>query len=457
MGKDKTTGITCSLEGEQLNFMDNPFTIAFNLFMVVFLVFLNGFFVATEFAIVKVRGTRIAQLTSEGNKRARTAEKVIQHLDAYLSATQLGITLASLGLGWIGEPAIARLLEPLFADLLPPVLLHTVSFVIAFSIITFLHIVLGELAPKSLAIRRAEKTTLWTARPLALFYKLFYPLIYVLNGTANRLLTWVGIEPVNETQQGHTEEEIRMLVAQSHKSGMIDKTELTLFDNVFEFADRIASEIMVPRIDMLCLYTTDSFEDNYRTMIDHMHSRYPLCGEDKDDIIGIVLTKEVFHALIEEKSEPDLASLARPAVLVPETLEVKDILQTLQKNRSEMAIVVDEYGGTAGLVTTEDIIEEIVGEIQDEFDDERPFYQKEGEETSIDARLLIEEVNDYFHLDIDDPDNKTIGGWIFSQLEQVPSVGDEVDYGNFVFRVTETDQHSITRLSVREKVDKTRR
>lgn len=268
---------------------------------------------------------------------------------------------------------------------------------------------------------------------------------------------WVGIEPVNETQQGHTEEEIRMLVAQSHKSGMIDKTELTLFDNVFEFADRIASEIMVPRIDMLCLYTTDSFEDNYRTMIDHMHSRYPLCGEDKDDIIGIVLTKEVFHALIEEKSEPDLASLARPAVLVPETLEVKDILQTLQKNRSEMAIVVDEYGGTAGLVTTEDIIEEIVGEIQDEFDDERPFYQKEGEETSIDARLLIEEVNDYFHLDIDDPDNKTIGGWIFSQLEQVPSVGDEVNYGNFVFRVTETDQHSITRLSVREKVDKTRR
>lgn len=439
------------LEGSRLDFMDNPFMIVFNLFMVVFLVFLNGFFVAAEFAIVKVRGTRIAQLRTEGNKRAKTAEKVITHLDAYLSATQLGITLASLGLGWIGEPAIARLLEPLFADLLPPLLLHTISFAIAFSIITFLHIVIGELAPKSLAIRRAEMTTLWTARPLALFYKIFYPVIYVLNGTANRLLKWVGIEPTTESQHAHTEEEIRMLMAQSHKSGIIDKAELTLFDNVFEFTDRIAREIMVPRIDIYCLYTTDSFEENYRTILSEMHSRYPLCGEDKDDVIGIVLTKEIFRAVIEEGGDPDLTSLARPAVLVPETLEVKDILQTLQKNRSEMAIVVDEYGGTAGIVTTEDIIEEIVGEIQDEFDDERPFYQKEGEETSIDARLLIEEVNDHFDLDIHDPDNKTIGGWIFSQLEQVPTIGDEVQYGGFVFRVSEIDHRSISRLSVKEK------
>lgn len=425
--------------------------IVINLFMVVLLVLLNGFFVAAEFAIVKVRGTRITQLRTEGNKRAKTAEKVIKHLDAYLSATQLGITLASLGLGWIGEPAIAKLLELFLDDLLPPVLLHTISFVIAFSIITFLHIVIGELAPKSLAIRRSEKTTLWTAGPLALFYKVFYPVIYVLNGVANRLLKWFGIEPVNESQQAHTEDEIRMLMAQSHKSGMIDKAELTLFDNVFEFTDRIASEIMVPRVDIYCLYTTDSFEENYHTILNEMHSRYPLCGEDKDDIIGIVLTKEIFRAIIEGDGEPDLKSLARPAVLVPETLEVKDILQTLQKSRSEMAIVVDEYGGTAGIVTTEDIIEEIVGEIQDEFDDERPFFQKEGDETSIDARLLIEEVNDHFNLDIQDSDNKTIGGWIFSQLEQVPSVGDEVDYGGFVFRVTEIDQRSISRLGVKAK------
>lgn len=434
-----------------MDLWDNPLIIVFNLLMVLLLVFLNGFFVAAEFAIVKVRTTRIAQLTSEGHKRAKTAGKVVRDLDAYLSATQLGITLASLGLGWIGEPAIARILEPLLADLLPPVLLHTVSFAVAFSIITFLHIVIGELAPKSLAIQRAEKTALWTATPLSLFYKLFYPVITVLNGTAIWLLKAIGIEPVNESQHAHTEDEIRMLMAQSHKSGIIDKAELALFDNVFEFTDRIAREIMVPRIDMHCLFITESFAENYRTVTEKMHSRYPLCGEDKDDIIGIVHTKDIFRTMIGNESEPDLAALARPAVLVPETLEVKDILQTLQKNRSEMAIVVDEYGGTAGLVTTEDIIEEIVGEIQDEFDDERPFYQKEGDVTSIDARLLIEEVNDYFQLDIDDPDNNTIGGWVFSQLEQVPSIGDEVDYGNYVFRVTEIDQRSISRLAVKAK------
>lgn len=438
-----------------MEYWNHPFLIIFNLFVVLLLVFINGFFVAAEFAIVKVRATRISQLKTEGNKKAKTVEKVIKKLDTYLSATQVGITLASLGLGWIGEPAVAQMLKPLLNNVMPPVVLRTVSFVIAFSIITFLHIVLGELAPKSLAIRRAEKTALWTARPLSLFYNVFYPAIFVLNSTANTLLKWIGIEPVTESQQVHTEEEIRMLMTQSHKSGLIDQTELALFDNVFDFTERIASEIMVPRIDLSCLYTSHSFSENYRTIARQMYSRYPLCGEDKDDIIGIVHTKDIFKALIEshDGETPKLASLARPPLFVPETLDLKDTLQTLQKNRSEMAVVVDEYGGTAGIVTTEDIIEEIVGEIQDEFDDERPFFQREGDYTSIDARLLIEEVNEHFKLNIDDPDNKTIGGWVFSKLEKVPSVGDEVTFDKFVFRVTETDQHSISRLSVRPKPD----
>lgn len=417
--------------------------------MVILLVLMNGFFVASEFAIVKVRNTRIAQLKAQGNKKAHLAEKVIHRLDAHLSATQLGITLASLGLGWIGEPAVARLLEPALSHVIPPFLLHTVSFAIAFAIITFLHIVLGELAPKSLAIQRAETVTLHAARPLSLFYKIFYPAIYVLNGTANYLLRLFGIQPMTEGQQAHTEDEIRMLMAQSEKSGMIDKAELTLFDNVFEFTERVAREIMVPRIDMVCLYIGDSFEDNYRTIIKHMHSRYPLCKEDKDDIVGIVHTKEILRALIEGSDEPDLSSMARPAVLVPETMELKDILQTLQKNRSEMAVVIDEYGGTAGIVTTEDIVEEIVGEIQDEYDDERPFFQKRGEDVSIDPRLLIEDVNEYFQIDIEDPDNDTIGGWFFSQLEKMPEVGDQVTYGDFVFQVSETENRSITRMTVK--------
>lgn len=431
--------------------MEGFIATVFNLLLVSALVLLNGFFVAAEFAIVKVRSTRITMLREKGNRRAPIAEKVLSNLDAYLSATQLGITLASLGLGWIGEPAVARLIEPLLVPLgIPDWLVHTVSFVIAFSFITFLHIVLGEMAPKSLAIRRAEQTALMTAAPLHWFYKLFYPFIFLLNGAANLILRWLGVEMVPEQQQVHNEEEIRMLVAQSHKSGIIDQTELALFDKIFEFADRVAREVMVPRVDMVCLYTNNSFEQNLNIIKESQYTRYPLCGKDKDDIRGIVHVREVYELLAEGKT-PDLTRMARPAILIPETVEIKDALRILQKNRTGMAIVIDEYGGTAGLLTTEDIVEEIVGEIQDEFDDERPFFQTVGEGTSIDARLLIEEVNDYFGTDIQDPDNDTIGGWVFSQLKEVPRIGDEVEHDGWVFTVREIDHRSVTRLLVKPK------
>ncbi|SMO61780.1 hemolysin family protein [Melghirimyces algeriensis] len=425
--------------------------IVWNLFLVGFLVFLNGFFVASEFAIVKVRATRIKQLREEGNRRAKIAEKVIANMDAYLSATQLGITLASLGLGWVGEPAIAHLMvEPALTLLpfnVPEWLQSTLSLGIAFAIITFLHIVLGEMAPKSLAIRRSEGTTIWTARYLDWFYRGFYPFIWTLNGAANKILSWLGIELDPEQQQAHTEEEIRMLVAQSHKSGHIDQTELSLFDNVFEFTDRVAREIMVPRVDIICLYTEDSLEENLNTIRDARHTRFPLCKEDKDNIIGIVHIRHIYEKLLSNET-PNLADLTQPVIRVPETMEIKDVLRILQQKRSEMAIVVDEYGGTAGIVTTEDIIEEIFGEIQDEFDDERPFFQKSGHETSIDARLLIEEVNEYFQTDIVDPNNDTIGGWIFSQLNEVPKIGDKVRHQDLQFKVQEMDHHSVERLLV---------
>jgi len=402
---------------------------------------------AAEFAIVKVRSTRIAQLK---NRRGKIAQKVLANLDAYLSATQLGITLASLGLGWIGEPAIARMLEPLLSYFgLPDWLIHTVAFAIAFSIITFLHIVLGEMAPKSLAIRKAEAVTLWTSAPLDWFYRLFKPFIFILNGAANLILKLLGIE-MSETQQAHTEEEIRMLIAQSHKSGMIDQTELALFDNIFDFTERVAREVMVPRVNMKCVYRDKPFEENLKVMKETHHTRFPLCGIDKDDILGIVHIRDVYEQLSEGKT-PSLTDLARPAVLVPETMELKDILRNLQRNRVGMAIVVDEFGGTSGLVTTEDIIEEIVGEIQDEFDNEKPFFLQKGRETSIDPHLLIEEVNEYFQIDIDDPDNDTIGGWLFSRLEKVPEVGDEVAYGDLIFRVQEMDNRRITRILVKPR------
>jgi CBS domain containing-hemolysin-like protein len=405
---------------------------------------LNGFFVAAEFAIVKVRSTQIAKIES---RRGRVAQKVLANLDAYLSATQLGITLASLSLGWIGEPAIAELLSPFLTYVgAPNWLIHTVAAVVGFNLITFMHIVLGEMAPKSIAIRKAETITLWTAGPLNWFYRLFKPFIFVLNTAANLTLKFFGIE-FNETQQAHTEEEIRMLIAQSHKSGVIDKTELTLFDNVFDFTERVAREVMVPRVKMICLYEGKSFEENFEIIKNTHHTRFPLCGRDKDDIRGIIHIRDVYDKL-SEGTTPDLTALARPVTVVPETMELKDILVNLQKNKAGMAIVVDEYGGTSGLVTTEDIIEEIFGEIQDEFDNERPQIQKNGEETSIDSSLLIEDVNEYFQINIEDPDNDTIGGWLFSKLEKVPKVGDQVSFGNWLFTVQEVDQLRISRILV---------
>jgi CBS domain containing-hemolysin-like protein len=430
----------------------DPFWLVLQLAFVFFLVLLNGFFVASEFAMVRVRTTRIAQLNQEGNFRAKTAQKVLLNLEAYLSAIQLGITLASLGLGWVGESVISQLLRPIlsFFDLSTYVL-HIVSGIIAFSLITFLHIVLGEMAPKSLAIRKAEATTLVVARPIHIFFMIFRPAIWLLNNSANTILRWLSVPLERDHQQAHTEEEIRMLVEQSHKSGMIDQAELSLFDNIFEFTDRVGREVMVPRVNMICIYIEDSLESNIDIIKESQFTRFPLCGKDKDDIIGIVHIRDVYERIIQAE-DFQLTEIARPAILVPETMEIKDILQTLQKNKTEMAIVVDEYGGTSGLVTLEDIIEEIVGEIQDEFDDERPpFFQQKGVETSVDARLLIEEVNDYFHTDIDDDDNDTIGGWVFSRLQEVPKVGKIVEYDGLTFTVQEMDHNSVTRLTVVKK------
>jgi CBS domain containing-hemolysin-like protein len=416
----------------------------FYLLLVFAFVLMNGFFVAAEFAIVKVRSTRIAQIHSQ---RGKMAQNVLAHLDAYLSATQLGITLASLGLGWVGEPAVARLLGVVFRFFhLPEWLVHPVSFAVAFTIITFLHIVLGEMAPKSIAIRKAEEVTLRTATSLHWFYRIFKPFIYILNQAANLVLRLMGIE-MTEPQQAHTEEEIRMLIAQSHQSGVIDQTELTLFDNVFDFTDRVVREVMVPRVKMVCLYVYDSFAENMETIKNAHFTRFPLCGEDKDDVRGIVHIRDVYEHLLAGET-PDLEKLVRPMIVVPETMELKDLLRELQRNKIGMAIVVDEYGGTSGLVTTEDIIEEIFGEIQDEFDDERPFFQKGKEGVSIEAGLLIDNVNDYFQIHIEDEDNDTIGGWLFSQLDKVPKTGDEVKFGDFVFKVEEMDQLRISRILV---------
>ncbi|WP_391572238.1 hemolysin family protein [Cohnella sp.] len=422
--------------------------------LIFVLVFLNGFFVAAEFAMVKARGSKIDTLVQEGHKRATAASHLIGHLDAYLSACQLGITLTSLGLGWIGEPAIARMLEPMFQAVhLNENLVHPLSFIIGFSFITVLHIVLGELMPKSVAIRKAETITLLTAGPMIFFRKVMSPFIWLLNGTAGMLLKPFGIDVKEDTSTAHTEEEIRILVQESHKSGLIDNTELTLMDNIFDFSETNAREIMIPRTEMSCLYGNLSFQENRAIALREMHTRYPVCERDKDNIIGFVHIKDLLK--VPDNAILDIRDLLRPMTTVPESMPISALLKLMQKKKTQIAILIDEYGGTSGLVTLEDIMEEIVGEIQDEFDEERPDVEPREDNTySINGMMLIEEVNSFFGLDLPTDDYDTIGGWIYSQIENPPKKNQfVVAEEGFRFTIEETDHLRISRILVRKETD----
>ncbi|WP_279388267.1 hemolysin family protein [Tumebacillus sp. BK434] len=421
----------------------------FNLFLVVFLVFLNGFFVAAEFAMVKIRESRIQQLVMEGNKRALVAQKLVSNLDAYLSACQLGITLASLGLGWIGEPAIAHLIEgPLSQIGVPAIAIHTVAFIIAFAIITFLHIVLGELAPKSIAIQKSEGTVLNIATPLIWFHKIMYPFIWVLNGTANWLLKLIGLEPASEAEAAHTEDEIRILVSQSHRSGLIDQTEKVLFENVFDFASRIARDIMVPRIDIVAVSVDDTLEEILAKVEEEQLTRYPVIDGDKDNIIGFLNLKDLFIKF-KRGEQFELRRMLRKVTFISESTEISSVMKQMQKNRSQLAIVVDEYGGTAGMITMEDIIEELVGEIQDEYDNEQPpivYLPEQG--YSVEGRLILEEVQDLLGTKIEHEEVDTLSGLIYTLLGKEPKVGDTVQYEGFEFKIEKMESHRIVRVKI---------
>jgi CBS domain containing-hemolysin-like protein len=366
-----------------------------------------------------------------------------------LSACRLGITLASLGLGWIGAPAIARILEPLFTLMnMSYKLSYPLSFIIGFSFISLLHIVIGELAPKSVAISKAEFVTMWAAAPLIFFRKMMRPFSWIVNSIAAILLKPFGIDTSEVSSTAHSEEEIRILVKESHKNGLIDKTELTLMDNIFEFAETNAREIMIPRTEMSCLYGNLSFEENKSIALREMHTRYPVCDKDKDNIIGFVHIKDLLK--VSDSSILDIREVMRPMTTVPESMPISALLKLLQKRKSQIAILIDEYGGTSGMVTLEDIMEEIVGEIQDEFDEERPDVEKRDESTySINGMMLIEEVNNFFGLDLSTDDYDTIGGWIYSQIENPPMKSQYVQSEQgFRFTIEETDHMRISRITV---------
>ncbi len=425
-------------------------SIGLKLLLVCLLVFMNGFFVAAEFAIVKIRSTRLDLLVQQGNRRARYAKLLTEHMDASLSVTQLGITLASLGLGWAGEPAVSALLEPVFRFFaLEPAYCHSLSLILGFSIITALHIVMGELAPKSMAIQKVEPVILSIAIPMILFQRLMYPAVWLLNHVANWAIRMLGFEPAAEEDAAHTEDEIRILMEESHKHGYIDKTELLFVDNVLDFSDRSVREIMIPRTDMVCLYLEDDIDDNIAITLDNQLTRYPICHEDKDHVVGFLHIKDLLRTLYEGK-RPDIAALAREVPFVPETMLIGNLLKTMQKHRVQLAIVVDEYGGTAGMVTIEDILEEIVGEIQDEFDEERPAVEKSGEGLySVDGKLLLTDLEDFLKIKIEADDVDTLGGWLATRVDTPPQVGQKTTYGDDAFFVEEIENVRIVRVLIK--------
>ncbi|HZK83433.1 MAG TPA: hemolysin family protein [Desulfosporosinus sp.] len=417
------------------------------------LVGINGVFVAAEFSMVKVRKTRLAELAENGSRKAQAALDVASQLDAYLSACQLGITLASLGLGWLGEPAIASLIEPLFMSFGDKSLIytHSIAVAIAFIIISFLHIVLGELVPKSLAIQSAESIALATAGPLKAFYFLLYPVIWALNHIANLVLHIMGIEPANEADLSHSEEELRMLVDASQKHGYLDKMEGKLLDNVFEFSDRIANEVMIPRQDMVCIFIEDTFEEILEVVKKYGHTRYLLCDDDKDNVVGLVHMRDIIR-LQEQTGAKDITDIKRDILAVPEGMPISHLVQRMRSQRTHMAVIVDEFGGSAGLVTLEDMLEELVGEIFDEFESELPEIQKLSEnEYILNGRVLLEEVSEMLKIELKEDTVSTIGGYVFSRIGRKPVKGDIVYFDGFDFEVMEVLGFRITKVRVVKK------
>lgn len=420
-----------------------------NLLAVAVLIAMTAFFVMAEFAIVKIRSTQLLPHIEEGRKSAYAAQTVVTHLDEYLSACQLGITITALGIGRLAEPTFERLLYPVISYFnLGDAVVTTIAILVSFFIATFLHVVIGELAPKTIAIQKAEEVTLLVARPLIWFYRLLYPFIWLLNGTARLIIRGMGFKPMSSHEESHTEEELRLILADSYKSGEINQAEMMYVNNIFDFDERVAREIMVPRTEMVYFSKEDSFESNLDVILEGQYTRYPVADGDKDNIIGLVNLKEIFTGHLEDRNVT-IEQFIRPILHISEATPIKQVLLKMQKERIHMAIVNDEYGGTAGLITVEDILEEIVGDIRDEFDeDEIPDVQEINDKTLIvSGKLHLEDLNELLGIELIDDEVDTIGGWIFtSNLDAKEGVVIEQDDHRFI--IEEMDGYQIKKVKI---------
>lgn len=408
----------------------------------------NAFFVAAEFALVASRRTRIDALAQEGDVRAKAAQAALRSLDRYISGTQLGITLASLALGWIGEPAVASAIQSLFHFLSAPldaVATHAVAVALAFGFITFLHIVLGELAPKTIALLHPEETSRWVAGPLIAFTVATNPFIWLLNSSATLILRLLGARAPSAAERVHQPEEIVMLAQQSQESGLLAKGDVRMIEGVFEFTEKNAKDVMTPRTSVVALPADMSVAEAAKRVAQAGRSRYPVYRESLDDIIGFVHAKQILAKLLAEPDRP-LSAIVQEVLFVPGAREVEDVLADMKRNKRHLAVVLDEYGGTAGIVTMEDLLEEIVGKIYDEYDRAEPAPRREAGGVILPGSMSLEDANERFRLGVTDEAYRTLGGYVFGCLGRLPEVGDQVPVQGGALEVLEMDGRRVSKL-----------
>ncbi|USZ69764.1 hemolysin family protein (plasmid) [Halorussus salilacus] len=429
------------------------------LLLAFFLVFLNGFFVASEFAYVRVRSTSVEQMVDEGRTGAETLQEAVDNLDNYLAVTQLGITIASLGLGWVGEPAVAALIEPFLGSVLPESLVHLVAFAVGFGFITFLHVVFGELAPKTIAIAQAERIAVLVSPAMKFFYYVFYPGLIVFNGTANAFTRLLGVPPASETDETLEEEEILMVLSRSGREGHVDKAEVEMIEAVFELDDVSVREVMVPRPDVVSVPADLPLPELRTLIIESGHTRYPVVdADDGTDVVGYLDVKDVLRVGESTDSDAEEAAvsagdLARELPVVPETGAVDDLLREFQTEHSQMAAVIDEWGSFEGIVTIEDLVEQVVGDLRDQFDTDarEPSIEPRGDGSyAVDGGVAVSDVNAELDAEFEVEDFGTIGGLVLDRLGRAPEVGDRVEADGYTLEVAAVDGARVSAVVVRE-------
>ena len=415
-------------------------------------IFMNAFFVLSEFSIVKVRKSRLEELIKDKIPNAKLAFKISNSLDTYLSATQLGITISSLALGWIGEPAVSRLIElPLRSiGIGSGAAAHTIAFVISFTLVTLFHVVLGELVPKSIAIAKTEKIVLFISRPLHIFWIMFFPIIKAFDFIAAVSLKIIGVKPAKESELALSDEEIKIIASESLKGGVLDSLETEIIKNAVDFSDTVAKEIMTPRRDLVCLNKQKSYDENYATVLQSKFTRFPYIDGSKDNVLGLIHIRDI----IQQKGDKSFDKIVRKLIIVPENSPISKILPMMNKQRIFAALVIDEYGGTAGFLTMEDIIEEIFGDINDEHDANAQNFKRIDENTfEFRGRFEIEGVEEVMGIDFDEETEQlTIGGYVFNLFGSLPEIGDKISDENCDYEVLRMDGTRVSLVKAIKKV-----